>query len=112
MQPQTPTQGRSQMQSRKRSASEPGESLILCSPYGGFTPDGSEYVITLREGEVLPAPWVNVLANRTFGSVVSESGNAYTWAENAHEFRLTRKAASPRNCVWPWRRKIPSVARR
>ncbi len=89
MQPQTPTQGRSQMQSRKRSASEPGESLILCSPYGGFTPDGSEYVITLREGEVLPAPWVNVLANRTFGSVVSESGNAYTWAENAHEFRLT-----------------------
>ena len=72
-----------------QSASEPGESLILCSPYGGFTPDGSEYVITLREGEVLPAPWVNVLANRTFGSVVSESGNAYTWAENAHEFRLT-----------------------
>jgi cyclic beta-1,2-glucan synthetase len=36
-----------------------------------------------------PAPWVNVLANPTFGTVVSESGGAYTWVENAHEFRLT-----------------------
>ena len=36
-----------------------------------------------------PAPWVNVLANPLFGTVISESGSAYTWAENAHEFRLT-----------------------
>ena len=36
-----------------------------------------------------PAPWVNVLANPRFGTVVSESGSAYTWCENAHEFRLT-----------------------
>ncbi|MDQ3314378.1 MAG: hypothetical protein M3505_07080, partial [Verrucomicrobiota bacterium] len=28
-------------------------------------------------------------ANPSFGTVVSESGAAYTWAENAHEFRLT-----------------------
>jgi cellobiose phosphorylase len=32
---------------------------------------------------------VNVLANPHFGTVVSESGTAYTWNENAHEFRLT-----------------------
>ncbi len=38
---------------------------------------------------VTPAPWVNVLANPEFGSVVSESGAAYTWYRNAHEFRLT-----------------------
>ena len=36
-----------------------------------------------------PAPWVNVLANPHFGTVISESGLAYTWSENAHEFRLT-----------------------
>ena len=36
-----------------------------------------------------PAPWVNVLANPDFGTVISESGSAYSWAENAHEFRLT-----------------------
>ena len=32
---------------------------------------------------------MNVLANPHFGTVVSESGAAYTWSENAHEFRLT-----------------------
>ena len=29
------------------------------------------------------------IANPNFGTVVSESGLAYTWSENAHEFRLT-----------------------
>ena len=51
--------------------------------------DGHEYVITLSPGQVTPAPWVNVLANPSFGTVVSENGGAYTWFENAHEFRLT-----------------------
>jgi cellobiose phosphorylase len=32
---------------------------------------------------------VNVLANPYFGTVISESGFAHTWSENAHEFRLT-----------------------
>jgi cyclic beta-1,2-glucan synthetase len=30
-----------------------------------------------------------VLANKKFGTVISENGRAYTWAENAHEYRLT-----------------------
>jgi cyclic beta-1,2-glucan synthetase len=42
-----------------------------------------------RPGDATPAPWANVLANPHFGTVISESGGAYTWAENAHEFRLT-----------------------
>lgn len=61
----------------------------LGDPYGGFSTDGREYVITLASGETTPAPWVNVLANLHFGTVISESGSAYTWGENAHEFRLT-----------------------
>ncbi|MCE9590213.1 MAG: cyclic beta 1-2 glucan synthetase [Planctomycetes bacterium] len=56
---------------------------------GGFTADGREYVILLDRGRTTPAPWSNVLANGLFGTVVSESGGAYTWFENAHEFRLT-----------------------
>src|SRR5471032_833959 len=56
---------------------------------GGFSTDGSEYVITLRAGQTTPAPWVNVLANPNFGTLISESGGAYTWSENCHEFRLT-----------------------
>ncbi len=56
---------------------------------GGFSADGREYVITTKPGQTTPAPWVNVLANAHFGTVVSASGGAYTWSENAHEFRLT-----------------------
>jgi cellobiose phosphorylase len=56
---------------------------------GGFTQDGREYVIETKPGAVTPAPWVNVLANPHFGSIISESGSASTWSENAHEFRLT-----------------------
>ena len=65
------------------------DDLILGNGLGGFTPDGREYVITTGQAQVTPAPWVNVLANPHFGTVVSESGMAYTWSENAHEFRLT-----------------------
>jgi cyclic beta-1,2-glucan synthetase len=67
----------------------PRRDLILFNGLGGFTRDGREYVMTLAPGQVTPAPWVNVLANPTFGTIVSESGAAYSWSENAHEFRLT-----------------------
>ncbi|KAF3997781.1 GH36-type glycosyl hydrolase domain-containing protein [Glaciimonas immobilis] len=63
--------------------------LILTNPYGGFIPDGREYVINTGAHQQTPAPWVNVLANAEFGTIVSENGIAYTWGENAHEFRLT-----------------------
>ncbi len=67
----------------------PHRELIFPNGFGGFTPDGREYVITLQPGQMTPAPWVNVLANPYFGTVISESGAAYTWVENSHEFRLT-----------------------
>jgi len=57
--------------------------------YGGFSQDGREYQIVLRENALTPAPWSNILANSRFGSVISEAGQAYTWYENAHEYRLT-----------------------
>src|SRR6059058_1180750 len=71
------------------SAQPAARDLIFHNGFGGFTPDGHEYVITMHAGQVTPAPWVNVLANPSFGTVVSENGGAYTWFENAHEFRLT-----------------------
>ena len=66
-----------------------GRTLDFDNGLGGFSADGSEYVITTSASQLTPAPWVNVLANPHFGSIVSESGPAYTWSENAHEFRLT-----------------------
>jgi cellobiose phosphorylase len=67
----------------------PSRDLIYFNGLGGFTRDGREYVITMAQDQKTPAPWVNVIANPEFGTVISESGSAYTWGENAHEFRLT-----------------------
>ncbi len=66
-----------------------GEGLLWFNGTGGFSRDGKEYVILTGQGKVTPAPWVNVLANEAFGTVISEKGSSYTWSENAHEFRLT-----------------------
>lgn len=63
--------------------------LMLSNGLGGFTQDGREYVIETGPGKRTPAPWSNVLANPDFGTVLSESGQSYSWHENAHEFRLT-----------------------
>ncbi|MDX2024039.1 MAG: glucoamylase family protein [Deltaproteobacteria bacterium] len=83
---------------RKRRA-EPSEAASPATPstpqlyawngLGGFSPDGREYVITTGPGLATPAPWVNVIANPWFGTVVSETGAAYTWCENAHSYRLS-----------------------
>jgi cellobiose phosphorylase len=70
-------------------AEPPPRDLIFFNGLGGFTPDGREYVITTAQGQETPAPWANVLANPNFGSIITESGQAFTWSENAHEFRLT-----------------------
>ena len=63
--------------------------LAFFNGLGGFSTDGKEYVITTRPDQVTPAPWSNVIANPQFGTVLSESGQSYTWFQNAHEIRLT-----------------------
>jgi cyclic beta-1,2-glucan synthetase len=67
----------------------PVHDLAEFNGIGGFTRDGREYVIVTTPESRTPAPWVNLLANPWFGTVVSESGGSYTWCENAHSFRLT-----------------------
>ncbi|MBC7828946.1 MAG: cyclic beta 1-2 glucan synthetase [Chitinophagaceae bacterium] len=67
----------------------PQQDLQFFNGLGGFTPNGREYKITVSETQRTPAPWVNVIANAKFGTVISESGQSYTWAMNAHEYRLT-----------------------
>ncbi|MEP6993230.1 MAG: glucoamylase family protein [Acidobacteriota bacterium] len=62
---------------------------------GGFTEDGSEYVTILGERQWTPAPWINVLANSSFGCLASESGSGYTWSGNSHENQLTPWSNDP-----------------
>ena len=67
---------------------------------GGFSADGRAYCIRTTVGagglqQTTPQPWVNVIANARFGTVVSESGSAYSWSENAHAMRYTPWSNDP-----------------
>lgn len=63
--------------------------LVFFNGYGGFSKDGKEYIIITTPEKITPAPWSNIIANPHFGSVISESGQSYTWFQNAHELRMT-----------------------
>jgi len=75
------------------------ESLRHFNGLGGFSGDGTEYVIRLRrEGGRLrlpPQPWINVVANERFGFLVSETGAGCTWRGNSREHRLTPWSNDP-----------------
>ena len=71
------------------------DDLLFDNGWGGFSPDGREYVIYLKAGDRTPAPWVNVVANPQFGFLVSESGLGSTWAINSGENRLTTWSNDP-----------------
>ncbi|MCW3055771.1 MAG: glycosyltransferase 36, partial [Chthonomonadales bacterium] len=63
--------------------------LAYFNGLGGFTKDGQEYVIYLGPGDQTPMPWINVMANPSFGTMVSESGQGYSWYGNSQSTRLT-----------------------
>jgi cyclic beta-1,2-glucan synthetase len=66
---------------------------------GGFSRDGRTYALRIHEGEgegaVPPAPWINVMANPRFGTLVSETGSGFTWVDNSGESRLTGWSNDP-----------------
>jgi len=62
---------------------------------GGFDKDGREYVTILDGDQVTPAPWVNVIANPSFGFQVSAEGSGYTWSINSRENQLTPRSNDP-----------------
>ncbi len=69
--------------------------LLFFNGSGGFSPNGKEYRIILKNGNHLPAPWINVIANPQFGCLVSELGTGYTWWRNSREFKLTSWSNDP-----------------
>jgi len=62
---------------------------------GGFDRDGREYVTILDGDQTTPAPWVNVIANPSFGFQVSADGSGYTWSLNSRENQLTPRSNDP-----------------
>ncbi|MGK9051620.1 GH36-type glycosyl hydrolase domain-containing protein [Neorhizobium petrolearium] len=63
--------------------------LEFWNGFGGFSKDGSEYVVRLRGGQATPHPWINVISNETFGFHVSAEGAGFTWARNSRDYQLT-----------------------
>jgi cyclic beta-1,2-glucan synthetase len=56
---------------------------------GAFTQSGRAYRIDLGDGRSTPAPWINVIANPTFGFLVSADGGGYAWSLNSQQNPLT-----------------------
>ncbi|MDD2851968.1 MAG: glycosyl transferase, partial [Desulfuromonadaceae bacterium] len=77
------------------SAPLPFMELHYFNSLGGFTPDGREYAIYLGPDVNTPSPWVNVMANPMFGTLVSETGAGFTWFGNSQRNRLTGWSNDP-----------------
>ena len=76
-------------------APAPRPELEFFNGLGGFADRGREYVTILGPGQSTPAPWLNVIANASFGFQVSESGSGYTWSGNSRENQLTPWSNDP-----------------
>ncbi len=80
---------------REPSAVLPFLELPYFNSLGGFTTDGREYAVYLGPGMNTPMPWVNVLANPSFGALVSETGAGFAWQGNSQRNRLTPWSNDP-----------------
>ena len=56
---------------------------------------GQEYVTILGPGQSTPAPWINVVANPSFGFQAATEGGGYTWSVNSRENQLTPWSNDP-----------------
>ena len=65
---------------------EQNEKLKYDNGFGGFKNNGKEYVIYNKK---TPAPWSNVIANKTFGTIVTNNGCGYTYAYNSGEYKIS-----------------------
>ena len=62
------------------------EKLVYDNGFGGFKNNGKEYVIYNKN---TPTPWSNVIANKNFGTIITNNGCGYTFAYNSGEFKIT-----------------------
>lgn len=60
--------------------------IAFYNHFGGFIKEGTAYYLNQTD---TPMPWVNVLANHDFGTVVTNNFGGFTYAYNSREFKLT-----------------------
>ncbi len=62
------------------------EGLEFYNEFGGFINDGKEYMVTDPH---TPTPWSNVIANKNFGTIVTNNACGFTYAYNSQMFKVT-----------------------
>ncbi|HEY6357326.1 MAG TPA: protein ndvB, partial [Vicinamibacterales bacterium] len=75
---------------QRAAPSTPRRELEFFNGLGGFAENGCEYLTILGDGQWTPAPWINVIANPSFGFQVSVEGAGYTWAVNSQQHQITQ----------------------
>ncbi len=71
--------------------------LKFFNDFGGFSPSDREYIMNINYAKELEtkAPWVNIIANKDIGFVLTESGSSYTWLFDSYDNRLTNRIDDP-----------------
>ncbi|WP_438752157.1 GH36-type glycosyl hydrolase domain-containing protein [Bartonella rochalimae] len=72
----------------------PSEDLRYWNGYGGFN-HHNHYVVRLNGCQTTPHPWINIIANNSFGFHVSAEGSLFTWAHNSRDYQLTPWSNDP-----------------
>jgi cyclic beta-1,2-glucan synthetase len=67
----------------------------LAPATGAFACDGGAFAFQVGAGLSPQRPWCNILANPSFGSIVTDSGAGNTWANNSRLNQLTAWANDP-----------------
>lgn len=65
------------------------EKLKYYNEYGAFSEDGKEYLIRVNKENRLPTVWSHIMANKKFGTLVTENMGGYTWYKNCRLNRIT-----------------------
>jgi cyclic beta-1,2-glucan synthetase len=73
----------------------PRPTMEFFNGLGGFTDHGREYLTILDGDRRTPAPWLNVVANPSFGFQVSADGSGFTWSLNSQQNQLTPWSNDP-----------------
>src|SRR4030043_1487766 len=60
---------------------------VIDVKYGGFSQDGSEFVITRPD---TPTPWINYLSNSQYCAMVSNTGGGYSFHVDPKDRRILR----------------------
>jgi cyclic beta-1,2-glucan synthetase len=80
---------------RTRPVAASTKHLEFFNGFGGFSADGSEYVTIPDADRPTPAPWINVIANPSFGFQCAADGGGYVWFGNSRDNQITGWSNDP-----------------